>query len=218
MIRCWQLLKSSEEKSIPVLMLGGHSATRDSEPGRRGSFGRTSSASSSIRRRSFSLSGVLPSQIDDNIESESVSEAGDIGDRALHSNRHSRSGSLRFSFDHVSENGVVIPIPEDTLSHSSGHFAHDPAATNPVSPILPLPEELLSPISTDAMVQAENKMQVSFPLLFFFNFFGILQHSPNFKLLIDGINESNLAFNAHIMREAYNTIFLCVFYCAFFLS
>ncbi|XP_024018119.1 uncharacterized protein LOC112090617 [Morus notabilis] len=150
---------SSEEKSTSTLTIGGHFGTRNSEPARSGSFGRISSASSSIRRRSVSLSGLQTSQIDDNVESESVSEAGDIGDRALHSNRHSRSGSLRFSLDHVSENGVVISIPEDTLSQSRGFSTHDPATMNSVSPILPLPEELLSPLSTDPVVQAENNMQ-----------------------------------------------------------
>lgn len=159
-------MKSSEEKSTSTLAIGGHFGTHDSEPARSGSFGRISSASSSIRRRSVSLSGLQTSQIDDNIESESVSEAGDIGDRALHSNRHSRSGSLRFSLDHVSENGVVISIPEDKLSQSRGFSTHDPATMNSVSPILPLPEELLSPLSTDPMVQAENNMQVNFWLLF----------------------------------------------------
>ncbi|KAL5556523.1 hypothetical protein UlMin_038759 [Ulmus minor] len=50
---------------------------------------------------------------------------------ALHSNRYSRSGSLCFSFNHVFENGVFVSIPADTVS--------------------PLPEELVSPCSTDAM-------------------------------------------------------------------
>ncbi|KAL5558362.1 hypothetical protein UlMin_034573 [Ulmus minor] len=115
----------------------GYHGTCDSEFRRSGSFGQISSASSSIRRRSLSISGVQPSQVDDEVES--VSEAGDIGDRALHSNRFSRSGSLRFSFDHVSENGVAVSIPADTVS--------------------PLPEELVAPRSTDAMVQTEDKMQ-----------------------------------------------------------
>ncbi|KAL5556484.1 hypothetical protein UlMin_038720 [Ulmus minor] len=58
---------------------------------------------------------------------------------ALHSNRYSRSGSLHFSFDHVFENGVFVSIPADTVS--------------------PLPEELVAPCSTDAMVQTKEKMQ-----------------------------------------------------------
>ncbi|KAL5563034.1 hypothetical protein UlMin_032781 [Ulmus minor] len=57
----------------------------------------------------------------------------------LHINRYSRSGSLHFSFDHVSKNGITISIPADTIS--------------------PLPEELVVPRSTDAMVQTEDKMQ-----------------------------------------------------------
>ncbi|XP_062107383.1 fluoride export protein 1 isoform X2 [Humulus lupulus] len=132
---------SSQEKSSTMIMVEGYRVTSDSEPqpGQSGSFRQTSSASSSMRRRSFSLSGVLSSQIDDTIECESVSEAGDIGDRALHNSRNSRSGSLRFSFDHVSENGVVVPIAEDTLSQSHVLNSHDP--------------------TTDGMVQAESKMQ-----------------------------------------------------------
>lgn len=113
-----------------------------------GSFSRTGSATSSIRRRSFSLSGAPPSQIDDDVESETVSEAGDIGDRALHSNRYSESGSFGFSFEHASENGVVVPIPEHTQLQSRGC---DPEAPNTVSPVSPLSNEIISPLSTDAI-------------------------------------------------------------------
>ncbi|KAM6582771.1 hypothetical protein CsatB_009773 [Cannabis sativa] len=137
-----------------MLPVGGYRVTSDSEPqvGQSGSFRHTSSASSSMRRRSFNLSSVLSSQMDDTIECESVSEAGDIGDRALHSNMDSRSASLRFSFDHVSESGVVVPIAENSLSHSNVLNSHDSTVLNSGS-------ELFSPLSTDGMVQAESKMQ-----------------------------------------------------------
>ncbi|GFP89769.1 hypothetical protein PHJA_001120700 [Phtheirospermum japonicum] len=82
------------------------------ESRRSGSFGRLSHVGSS-RRRSLSTSFALPRQIDDAVENESVSEAGDIGDRALHSNRISTSSRSRFSFDSVSENRIVFPIQDN---------------------------------------------------------------------------------------------------------
>ncbi|THG16096.1 hypothetical protein TEA_014818 [Camellia sinensis var. sinensis] len=53
--------------------------------GRR-SFNRAGSAGSSLRRRSFSFTNAESTQKDDDLESETVSEAGDTGDRALRSN------------------------------------------------------------------------------------------------------------------------------------
>lgn len=155
-------LKSSQEKPSSVLLVGGSGGTNGSEHRQSGSFSRTSSATSSIRRRSLSLSRVPPFQVDDDIESETVSEAGDIGDRALHSNRYSESGSLRFSFDHGSENGLVVSIPEDTQSRSHNYA---PGASNAIPSISALPEEIISPLPTDAMVQPEDKIQVSFRLI-----------------------------------------------------
>ncbi|KAK9269874.1 hypothetical protein L1049_025447 [Liquidambar formosana] len=127
---------------------------------RSGSLGRTSSAGSSLRRRSLSLSGAAPPQIDDDVESESVSQAGDIGDRALHSQRYSDSGSLRFSVDNVIENGVVVPIQEDALLHPHGFWSRDPTVSNIVSPIPPLPSDIIFPLSTDPIVYSANKNQV----------------------------------------------------------
>ena len=49
----------------------------------------------------------------------SVSEAGDIGDRGLHSRRRSESGSLHFSLDLKPEKGEVQAYPA--------------AASNPIS-------------------------------------------------------------------------------------
>lgn len=91
---------------------------RELESRRSGSFGRLSGASSS-RRHSFGVSFALSPQHDDGIESESVSEAGDIGDRALHSNRTSTSGRSHFSLDYVAENRTVVPIQDEILLHPS---------------------------------------------------------------------------------------------------
>ncbi|KAH7567861.1 hypothetical protein JRO89_XS07G0169200 [Xanthoceras sorbifolium] len=131
--------------------------TIDSEPRQTGSFRRTSSTSSSLRRRSLSLSGVVPYHIDDEIESENVSEAGDIGDRALHSNRLSESGSLRLSIDNALENGMNFPIPENYLLQSYGSGYCDPTASNTVSAVTPLPEEIISPLSAEALLRTEDK-------------------------------------------------------------
>lgn len=144
--------------------------THDSKFRKSGSFGQTISASSSLRRRSLSLSSAVASQNDDEIESESVSEAGDIGDRALPSKRHSESGSLRLSIDNVLEDGMEIPIPDDNLLQ---HSSRDPVALNVVSAVTPLPEEIVSPISTKPLVCPEYKNQVSMHLLFFPYFLSI---------------------------------------------
>ncbi|KAJ7965605.1 UPF0695 membrane protein C977.11/PB8B6.06c family [Quillaja saponaria] len=102
----------------------------------------TSSAGSSFRRHSFNLSCHMIHQIDDGAKSDSISEAGDIGDRAI-SRRHSQSSSIRLSCDHMSENGAVIFIPEDD------RLQPNPAACNSISSVTPLPPELISPPSTD---------------------------------------------------------------------
>lgn len=133
--------------------------TADSEPRRSGSFSCTSSANSSLRRRSISLSAAVPVHIDDDIESGIVSEAGDIGDRALHSNRHSESGSLRFSVDHALQHGVAAPTSKDTLLDLNGYCSRDPPTMNTISPVSPLPDEIFSPLSTDAIVCSKDKKQ-----------------------------------------------------------
>lgn len=144
--------------------------TTDSEPRRSGSFSHSRSASSSCRRRSISFSAAVPVHIDDDIESETVSEAGDIGDRALHSNRHSEDASLCFSIDHASKNGVAAPTSEDTMLHPYGYWPRDPALTT-ISPVSPLPEETLLPKETipppsvDAMVCSKEKKQEELPKL-----------------------------------------------------
>ncbi|KAL8485551.1 hypothetical protein ACS0TY_027736 [Phlomoides rotata] len=74
---------------------------------------RRSSSFSSSRRRSLSISFSLPRQFEDLIDSDAVSEAGDIGDRALHSNRTSASGRSHFSLDNLSQNRSVFPLQDD---------------------------------------------------------------------------------------------------------
>ncbi|KAF3445700.1 hypothetical protein FNV43_RR10876 [Rhamnella rubrinervis] len=146
---------SSQEKPSSVLLVGGSHRTIDSEHRQSGSFSRTSSGASSIRRRSLSLSRAPPFQVDDDdIDSVTASEAGDIGDRALPSNRYSESGSLRFSFDQGSENGLVLPIPEDAKSQSHNYA---PGASHAVPSVSAL-QEVIS-VSTDAMVQPEDAVQ-----------------------------------------------------------
>ncbi|CAA3012956.1 fluoride export 2 [Olea europaea subsp. europaea] len=118
--------------------------THEFVPRRSGSFGRASSANSSLRRQSSNLSFAIQHLVDDDVESESISEAGDIGDRALYSRRYSESGRHRFSFDNVIENGVVVPIQED-------------AAVNTDSPVSPSTLQTISPLSTDAIHPSKDK-------------------------------------------------------------
>ncbi|XP_042981371.1 fluoride export protein 1 isoform X2 [Carya illinoinensis] len=133
--------------------------TTDVEHGRSESYSRASSATSSLRRRSISFSSAVHANIDDDDnENESVSEVGDIGDRALHSNRHSdQSSSLRFSVDHALENGVAPSTSGDTLLDPYGYLARDPLSLNTITPVSPLPEEIISPLSTDAIVCSNDK-------------------------------------------------------------
>ncbi|KAK6939836.1 putative fluoride ion transporter CrcB [Dillenia turbinata] len=107
---------------------------------RSGSIGRTSSAASSLRRRSINWSGALPLQTDEDIESEIVSQAGDIGDRALHSNSGSERNSLRRSLDVGSESRFAFSIRKDSL--------------NRVLPDELLPSEKITPLSVDAPVDS----------------------------------------------------------------
>ncbi|XP_020226405.1 uncharacterized protein LOC109808018 isoform X2 [Cajanus cajan] len=109
---------------------------------------RINSAGSSIRRRSLSISSHISHHTDNDGESESVSEAGDIGDRALPSRRFSESSNFNLSFDNRSENEAVVSIPEDYRLH-------------PNSSVMPLPPPLIStsPLSTDAIVGSEDIKQ-----------------------------------------------------------
>lgn len=103
----------------------------------------SSDGGSSIKRRSLSMSSHRSHHTDNDIDCESVSEAGDIGDRALPSRRFSESNSFR------SENGGgggVVSIPHEL------HRLH------PNSSVRPLPHQLSStpPLSTDARVGSQD--------------------------------------------------------------
>lgn len=102
-----------------------------------GSFGRLSAISSS-RRHSFSL--IERTQFDDASKSEIVSEAGDIGNRALHSNRYSGSGRSHFSLDNIAGYGTVFPIEEDTQLHTSSPSVSENIPATSVDPTVK-PEE-----------------------------------------------------------------------------
>lgn len=105
---------------------------------RSASFSRISSAHSSFRRLSFNLSGAGDHEVDE----DSVSEAGDIGDRALNSKRYGGSGRCRSSFENLGEN-LVVPIQENSLKESQ------------------LPTA--SPASPDAILQEKDENKVGFP-------------------------------------------------------
>ncbi|KAK8597234.1 hypothetical protein V6N13_001875 [Hibiscus sabdariffa] len=107
--------------------------TNNPETTRTGAFSRTSSLGSSARKRSISMSSAMSLHIDDDIQSETVSEAGDIGDRALHSKRH--SSSSRLSLDHVMEGGAAI----------------HPADLHKVSVASPVREDLIFPLPIDQL-------------------------------------------------------------------
>lgn len=133
---------------------------------RSGSFGRTSSAGSSLRRRSCGVPGSVPSQIDDDLESETVSQAGDIGDRALHSNRVSESGSFRISVDYALESGVAVPIQENSLLKPNEIWAPD-ATANTAYPATSSPLEIISPLSADALACLGDEDEVSAIRIFY---------------------------------------------------
>lgn len=126
--------------------------------GRR-SFNRAGSAGSSLRRRSFSFTNAESTQKDDDLESETVSEAGDTGDRALRSNSYSESGRRQLPVDNVTETGSVVPIPEDALFQPRGFCSHDPTALAVASPVFPSTMETISPLSTEAVIHSDDKQQ-----------------------------------------------------------
>lgn len=70
---------------------------------------RRSSSLSSSRRHSLSMSFSLPRHFDDIIDCDAVSEAGDIGDRALSSRSH-------FSLENLSQNRAVVPLQDNNDS------------------------------------------------------------------------------------------------------
>ncbi|KGN50960.1 fluoride export protein 2 [Cucumis sativus] len=113
---------------------------------------RARSLGSSFRRNSFnsSGSGYQPPQTGHDVETESVSEAGDIGDRALCSNRISDSERFSLSLDHALENGAIAPIPENIFLQSYGFRGRESATIDDttVSSVPPLEEQNVSSPST----------------------------------------------------------------------
>ncbi|XP_004500587.1 fluoride export protein 1-like [Cicer arietinum] len=116
---------------------------------------KNSGGSCSIRRRSLSLSSHRSHNTDNDNDNdcESVSEAGDIGDRALPSRRFSESNSFR------SENG--------SFNHHVGNsISQEHKLLHPNSSVLPLPQSLSSsslPLSTDAIVGSQDSKFVKEP-------------------------------------------------------
>ncbi|XP_042514024.1 uncharacterized protein LOC122088766 [Macadamia integrifolia] len=100
----------------------------------RDSFGRMSSQGL-WRRHSPSFSSRVTQDIYDEIESASVSQAGDMGDLAIPGNKCNDSSSLQFSVDD-SEMQIEKGLPVD-------------ATSNEVSPISPLPLMIVSSLSGD---------------------------------------------------------------------
>ncbi|KAK7321071.1 hypothetical protein VNO77_31239 [Canavalia gladiata] len=96
----------------------------------------------------MSMSGHISIEIDNDGGNESVSEAGDIGDRALPSRRYSERSSFSLSFDHRIENNGAIQ--EDNFLHHN------------ISVIRPLPPQLITtPLSTNAIVASQDTKPVS---------------------------------------------------------
>ncbi|CAK9139864.1 unnamed protein product [Ilex paraguariensis] len=156
----------------------------ESEFRQSGSFGHASSVASSLRRRSLSLSDAVSHQVDGDTESESVSEAGDIGDRALHSNRYSGSGRLHLSADNVVENGIVVPIPEDALLQSYGVRSRDLAASITIAPVSPSMLESTSSLSAEAIAHSgDNNKDDTKELLWLVEYISCLIHLAVFGIL-----------------------------------
>ena len=103
---------------------------------------RMSSWGTSVSRHSLTTRLVL----DDDAESDNVSEAGDIGDHALHSQRRSESGNLHFSLDLKPEDREVQEYPS--------------AASNAIS-FLKSSAHITTPLSTNGNVGSEDIKQVS---------------------------------------------------------
>ncbi|KAL1309927.1 hypothetical protein AAHE18_17G213800 [Arachis hypogaea] len=160
--------------------------------------------SSSIRRRSLSVSSHVShrTENDDDAESESVSEAGDIGDRALPSRRFSATNSFRFSFD-------------ETKSDENGGTAADVEQLQPPrasSAIRPLPPQLVaSPLSTtDAVLPSEEpKKETRKGLPEFLDYASCMIHMAVFGILgvltryllqkLFGPGEANLTSNKTVL-------------------
>ncbi|KZV27473.1 hypothetical protein F511_02582 [Dorcoceras hygrometricum] len=126
------------------------------EPRRSASFD-LARAASVTRRLSLSQSFRVRPSIDVDSESESVSEAGDIGDRAFHSNRGIECDRDRFSRDIGSENGIVVPIQEEEFLQPSGFCSRDPTSLNYFSPVSPLALDIVPSLPKESFIQSGDK-------------------------------------------------------------
>ncbi|KAJ8771227.1 hypothetical protein K2173_026096 [Erythroxylum novogranatense] len=115
--------------------------SHESKPRPSGSFGGGSSG-----RHSVNFSRRLSFQSDYEKESEIVSEAGDIGDRALCSSLRSDGSNVRLSFDNSVENGDFFASLSSNLSHANRVRANASTAA-------------LHPLSTEAMVDSKENVQ-----------------------------------------------------------
>ncbi|XVE60369.1 hypothetical protein DITRI_Ditri05aG0123400 [Diplodiscus trichospermus] len=139
----------------------------NSEPTQIGAVSRTSSHGSSLRKRSFTISSVMSFQIEDDVHSETVSEAGDIGDRALQSNRHSVTSSFCLSVDRAMESGPVI----------------HPEELNKISLVSPVPEDVVSPVPVDPLKCSGDEKQEKRVLPLSLEYVSCLIHLAVFGIL-----------------------------------
>lgn len=161
--------------SVPFSMESAtDSGVIPSQLSRNVSIGQASSSFASSRRL-FSLSGAHCSHWDEAVESEIVSQAGDCGDRAL-----SRRGSLKEGSRISMDQGVVFPIPEQLLE-SYGFWSHDPSKLNPVSPVSPLASEIVTPLSTQAILHEKQEVKKELPPSF--EYIACLVHLAVFGIL-----------------------------------
>ncbi|XP_022964422.1 fluoride export protein 2 [Cucurbita moschata] len=136
---------------------GSNPETRQGIP-----LNRARSLGSSFRRSSFNSSCDQPPLTDHDAESESVSEAGDIGDRALYSNRFSDSERFSLSLDRALENGAIAPIPENPFVQSYGFLGRESATVNtPASLVPPQAEEIVSTLANCPIDHSEDTKQES---------------------------------------------------------
>ncbi|KMT04711.1 hypothetical protein BVRB_7g168930 [Beta vulgaris subsp. vulgaris] len=122
------------------------------------SIARESSNYASLRRL-FSLSSASGSHLDEDLENEIVSQAGDIGDRTVN-RRGSRRESARFSM----EQGVVFPIPEELLD-SSGFWSHERFKSNTIFPVSLLVSDIITPPPTNALSHNKQEEKKELPLI-----------------------------------------------------
>lgn len=130
-------------------------------PRRSGSYNRASSTSSSLRRHSTGSSYFSVDQEVDDAENDAVSEAGDIGDRALHSGRRSESSRPRLSLDSVVENSIVVPVLEEAPLRPNDFFSHITTAFNVETAIAASTLEIKSAAPADGSAQPEDMNNVN---------------------------------------------------------